>query len=125
MRLELIPLLVGLLVAVIGVALIADAVIADGTFVAAERRSRPRPKRNRPGEVLLGVSVVLVAAVFIGRDTWRYTTVAIIGALLFFAAGLVLNWKYLRGLAFGPAFGRVFRRRASDRSRNTKKMRLR
>jgi hypothetical protein len=113
MRLETIPLVLGILMAIPGIALIADAFIPDGTF-AAERRARPRPERNRYGEVALGVGLLLVAAALIGRDTWRYTTLAIILALVAFAAGLALNLKYVRGLMFGPVLGPTATRRSTD-----------
>ncbi len=113
MRLETIPLVLGILIAIPGIALIADAFIADGTFLR-ERRRRERPQRNRYGEAALGLGLLLVAAALIGRDTWRYTTLAILLALIAFAAGLALNIKYVRGLMFGPVVGPTATRRSTD-----------
>lgn len=113
MRLETIPLLLGVLIAIPGIALIADALIADGTFLR-ERRRRERPQRNRAGEASLGVGLLLLAAALIGRDSWRYTTLAVILALIAFVVGLSLNLKYVRGLMFGPVVGPTANRRATD-----------
>jgi hypothetical protein len=115
MRFELIPVLLGVLLGVVSLALIADALIEDGTFIDTERRRRERPERSRPGELCLGLALLLVAVAFIAPDNWRYTTVAMLAALVLFAAGMALNWKYIRGLAFGPVFGRFMRRRTTDR----------
>ena len=105
MRFELIPVLVGIVLGIVALGLIADALIEDGTFVDTERRRRERPERSRPGELCLGLGALLVAVAFIAPDNWRYTTVAMLAALALFVAGIALNWKYLRGLAFGPASG--------------------
>jgi hypothetical protein len=113
MRLETLPLLFGLLLAIPGIALIADAFIKDGTFLP-ERRRRERPTRHKPGEAALGVGLLFVSAALVGRDTWPYTTLAIVLALLFFAGGIALNHKYIRGLMFGPAIGPSATRRSTD-----------
>lgn len=103
--------------------MVLDALIPDGTFVSQERRKRDRPERSRHGELLLGVGVLLMSAALIGRDTWRYTNLAILLALILFVGGVFLNYKYVRGLMFGPVAGRQLKRRESDKSK--KKVRLR
>ncbi|MDQ6888212.1 MAG: hypothetical protein M3068_13130 [Gemmatimonadota bacterium] len=114
MRLEQLPLLFGILAILAGLAIFTDAVVQDGRFVARERRSRERPERNRAGEALLAVGVVLAGAVFLGRDSWRFSTLAVVIATLFVIAGIALNWRYIRGLMFGPGLGKTLRRRATD-----------
>lgn len=123
MRLEHLPLVLGLLTGLLGLALVLDALIADGTFVSHERRKRQRPERHRHGELVLGIGVLLLSAALIGRDTWRYTNLAILLALILFAGGVMLNYKYVRGLMFGPVAGRHLKRRESDK--NKRKVRLR
>ena len=113
MRLETLPILLGLLLAVPGIALIADAFIKDGTFLP-ERRSRPRPERHKLGEAALGVGLLFLSAALIGGDRWRFTTLSVVFALLFFAAGVALNHKYVRGMMFGPAVGPTGTRRVTD-----------
>ncbi len=114
MRLEQLPLLFGILAILAGLAIFTDAIVQDGRFVARERRRRERPERNRAGEALLAVGVVLAGAVFVGRDSWRYSTLVVVVATLFVIAGIALNWRYLRGLMFGPGLGKTLRRRTTD-----------
>lgn len=114
MRLETIPLLLGVLVGLMALAVIADAVIPDGTLITRERRRRPRPERNRSGEVAFGLGVLCMAAALIGRDTWPYTTLSIALAIVFVLIGAGLNIKYVRGLMLGPVLGRIARRRSTD-----------
>jgi hypothetical protein len=96
MRLETLPLILGGLLGLVGLALVFDAWVADETVVPAERRKRPRRERNRFGEALVGLGVIAVAAAFIGRDTWRYTTVAVIAGAVLLLWGIQRNGAYLR-----------------------------
>ncbi|HET7583726.1 MAG TPA: hypothetical protein VFK13_02405 [Gemmatimonadaceae bacterium] len=119
MRIEVfVPTLLGILIVLIGGAFVADGLIPDGTFVAAERRRRPRPERDHRGEVLLGLGIMAAGTAVIGRDTWRYSTLAVLVGAVLIAAGLVLNLKYVRGIVLGPVLGHRLRRRASDRERS-------
>jgi hypothetical protein len=113
MRLETLPVLLGVLLAIPGVALIVDAFIKDGTFFP-ERRARPRPERHKLGEAALGVGLLFVSASLIGRDTWRFTNLSVVLALIFFATGVALNHKYVRGLMLGPVLGPTSHRRSTD-----------
>ena len=97
MRLETIPLIVGALLGLIGLALVFDAWLKDELIVPQERRRRPRRERNRFGEALVGLGVIGMAAAFVGRDTWRYSTVTVIAASVLLLWGLKLNFGYLRG----------------------------
>ena len=114
MRLELVPTIVGVLVGLVGAALLADALLPDSAERTDERRRRARPERDRTGEALLGAGVLCVAAALIGGDSWPYATIAMLGAFALIVTGLALNWKYVRGLMFGPSQGRLLKRRASD-----------
>jgi hypothetical protein len=115
MRLEHIPLILGVLIGLAGLAIVLDAVVPDGTLLAAERRRRARPPRSTRAELAFGIGTLLLAAALIGRDTWRWTTVAVLGALIAIVVGLALDRRYVRGLALGPALGRELQRRATDR----------
>jgi len=107
MRLETIPLILGGLFGLIGLVLLADAVIADGSFAPTERRQRARAQRNLWGEAILGVGILAVAAALIGRDVWRYTTVAMLAALVLCVLGLALNWRYVGSMLSGRSSART------------------
>jgi drug/metabolite transporter (DMT)-like permease len=96
-RLELIPLILGVVVALVGVGLVADGWMPDRDELRdGERRRRQRAERDRRGEILVGLGVLALAAALIGRDTWRYGNVAVLVGVALLAAGAVLNRRYLR-----------------------------
>jgi hypothetical protein len=105
MRIELIPLIVAAVVALVGLGLLADAWLPEDFYVTHERRRRRRAERHRVGEGLVGGGVLALAGALAGRDIWRYGTVAVLVGVVLVVAGAVLNWRYLRELlAFrGPA----------------------
>jgi hypothetical protein len=105
MRLEQIPLILGVVVAILGLGLILDAQLPDGFVPSRERRRRERAERHRGGETLVGLGILAIAAALIGRDTWRYGTLSILVGVVLLGAGGWLNREYLRELfAFrGPA----------------------
>ena len=102
MRIELLPVILGFLAVGIGIALVVDAATPDGTFISVERRRGSRPPRNSLGEGLLGAAIILLGASLIGRDSWAYTTVSVRLAVALGAAGVALNWHYLRAMAVAP-----------------------
>jgi hypothetical protein len=95
MRLEIIPLIVGILVALVGLGLVFDAWTPDEIIVKRERRRRPRIERSRGGEAAIGLGVLCMGAAFIGRDTWRYSVVAVIAGAILLLAGVIRNRRYL------------------------------
>ncbi len=105
MRLEQIPLLIGVLVGILGLGLILDAQLPDGVVPSRERRRRARAERHRGGETLVGLGILAISASLIGRDTWRYGTVAILLGVVLLAAGGWLSREYLSELFAhrGPA----------------------
>jgi hypothetical protein len=105
MRLEHIPLIIGAIVALIGLGLIADGLMADTAMPTTERRRRMRTERNRPGQAIVGLGILCMAAALVGRDTWRYGTVAVLAGAVLSLIGVVLNRAFLKeALLFrGPA----------------------
>jgi hypothetical protein len=95
MRLELIPLIAAALVGLIGLGLIFDAWTPDEIIVKNERRRRPRVERSRGGEALIGLGVLCMAAAFAGRDTWRYSVIAVITGTVLLLLGAFGNRRYL------------------------------
>ena len=105
MRLEQVPLFVGVIVAILGLGLVLDAQLPEGFSQSRERRRRERAQRNRPGETLMGLGVIAMAAALIGSDAWRFGTMAVLAGLLLLGAGGWLNRDYLRELILfrGPS----------------------
>jgi hypothetical protein len=101
MRLEHLPILLGLLFVVAGVALIADALLREQPLMV-DRRKRSRAPRHRGGQVAIGVGTLAVAAALFGRDGWRYGTVAVLLGVVAFGIGVWLNWAYVRDFMLGP-----------------------
>jgi len=97
-RIETLPLILGVLVALLGIGIIFDAWTPDAANVAAERRRRPRIERHRNGEALIGLGVLALGAAFIGRDSWRYSVLVVIIGAVFLLVGAILNRQYLREL---------------------------
>jgi hypothetical protein len=95
MRVEIIPLIVGIFVGLVGLGLVFDAWTPDEIIVKRERRRRPRIERNRGGEAAIGLGVLCMGAAFIGRDTWRYSVVAVIAGTLLLLIGVIRNRRYL------------------------------
>ena len=105
MRLEHIPLILGVIVALIGLGFIADASMAAAAPVTPERRRRARAEPSRTGEALVGIGTLCMAAALFGRDTWRYGTVAVLTGSVLLLIGVILNRAFLKeALLFrGPA----------------------
>jgi hypothetical protein len=110
MQLETIPLIIGVLVALFGLGLIFDAWTPDDVIVKHERRRRPRIERSRAGEALVGLGVIGMGAAFIGRDTWKYSVVAVIAGIVLLIWGAILNRQY---------FGQVLSSRGALRRRDS------
>jgi hypothetical protein len=96
MRLETLPLVLGALAGLIGLGLLLDAWLPDDLVIKSERRRRPRRPRSRFGEALLGLGVIAMAAAFVGRDEWRYSTVAVIAGAVLLLWGAKRSAGYLR-----------------------------
>lgn len=95
MRIETVPLIVGVLVALLGVALIYDAWTPDQMIDGPERRRATRLERHRGGEASVGVGVLCMGAAFMGRDVWSYRIVAAILGAALLLVGIVLDRRHL------------------------------
>lgn len=95
MRLELVPLIAGGLLALVGLGLVFDAWTPDDVIVRRERRRSPRTERSRGGEASIGFGVICMGAAFIGRDTWRYSVVAVIAGTALLLIGALASRRYL------------------------------
>jgi uncharacterized membrane protein HdeD (DUF308 family) len=95
MRIESLPLILGFVLGLFGVALMIDAWLPDR--FQSERRLIAREERDRKGEVLVGLAAIAMAVTFIGRDTWRYSVLAVIAGAIVLIWGTRRNREYLRG----------------------------
>ncbi len=95
MRIELVPLIFGIIVGLVGLGLVVDAWTPDEIIVKRERRRRPRVERHRGGEAAIGLGVLCMGAAFIGRDTWNGSVIAVIAGSVLLLYGALLNWHYL------------------------------
>lgn len=106
MRLETLPLILGVLVALIGVGFLVDSwMVEDASAPHPDRRRRARAERHQKGEAVLGFGILCMAAALIGRDSWRYSNIAVIVGTVAITFGALLNRVYLRELLMnrGPA----------------------
>ena len=70
MRFETIPLVLGVLVGLVGLAILADAWLPEELTFMGERRRQERTERSLTGEACIGLAVLCMAAALIGRDSW-------------------------------------------------------
>jgi hypothetical protein len=96
MPIELVPLIVGVIVGLLGLGLVFDAWTPDDIVIKRERRRAPRIERSRGGEAMVGLGVLCMAAAFIGRDTWVYSVLTVIAGAVLLLFGTIANRKYLR-----------------------------
>ena len=96
MRLEYVPIVLGVLVLLAAVGVIYDAFAPEGLPRFRERRRKPRAERHAHGQGLIGAGMAAMAAALIGRDVWRFGTVAVIAGSVLLVAGGILNRSYLK-----------------------------
>lgn len=105
MRLEQLPILLGVLVAIIGLAIALDAWQAGGVAPLRERRRRKRAVPHKAGQTLVAIGTLCMAAALIGRDTWRWGTISVLAGSVLVVFGAFMNRVYLKEVLFfrGPA----------------------
>ncbi|HEY4735092.1 MAG: hypothetical protein ACJ79J_04540 [Gemmatimonadaceae bacterium] len=96
MKAEQLPILIGVLVALFGLTILLDAWQAGGVAPLRERRRRTRAVPNKGGQTLVALGILCMAAALIGRDTWRWGTIAVLTGIALLLVGAVMNRAYLR-----------------------------
>jgi hypothetical protein len=96
MRIEQLPLLLGVLVALGGLTILLDAWQAGGVAPLRERRRRTRAVPNKGGQTLVAFGTMCMAAALLGRDTWRWGTISVLAGSALLVIGAILNRAYLR-----------------------------
>ncbi|MDQ3672813.1 MAG: hypothetical protein M3365_00325 [Gemmatimonadota bacterium] len=100
MRLEQFPIVLGIVVALIGLTIALDAWQAGGVAPFRERRRRTRAVPHKLGQTLVAVGTICLGIALIGRDTWRYTTISVLIGVVLLVAGAILNRVYLKEVLF-------------------------
>lgn len=96
MRLELIPVVLGVIVLLMAAGIIYDAAAPERARPLKERRRRRRAELDTAGEWLVGLGTACLGAALIGNEVWRWTTVAVLSGVVLLVLGAVLNRAYLR-----------------------------
>ncbi|MEO8193819.1 MAG: hypothetical protein ABI681_08200 [Gemmatimonadales bacterium] len=96
MRLEYVPIVLGVLVILIAAGIIYDAVTPEAMRPFRERRRRQRAELDVPGEWLVAIGTLCLGAALIGGERWRWTTIAVLSGVALVVLGAVLNRAYLR-----------------------------
>jgi hypothetical protein len=99
-KLEQLPILVGALVMLIALAIAYDSLSAEERRPFRERRRRQRAELNRGGELLVAMGTASMAAALIGRDSWRWGTIAVFIGVALLISGASLNRAFLREMLF-------------------------
>jgi xanthine/uracil permease len=118
MKLEQFPIILGVLVALIGLTIALDAWQAGGLAPMRERRRRTRAVPNKAGQTLVALGTLCMAAALIGRDTWRWGTISVLAGSSLLVIGAIMNRQYLkevllfrgaarRGIGVGDANSRL------------------
>ena len=96
MRLEQFPILLGVLVALIGLTILLDAWQAGGVAPLRERRRRTRAVPHKAGQTLVAIGTLCMAAALMGRDTWRWATISVLAGSALLIVGAIMNRHYLK-----------------------------
>ena len=96
MRLELIPVLLGVLFVLLSAGIIYDAAAPSSIRPFRERRRRQRAEIDRTGEWFVALGIAGLGASMIGTELWRYTTIVVIAGIALLITGVILNRGYLR-----------------------------
>ena len=96
MRLEHIPIVLGVIVSLLALVVLYDAASPEAARPFRERRRRQRAEINVPGEWLVGIGIASLAVALFGGEAWRWTTVAVMTGTALIVVGAVLNRSYLR-----------------------------
>jgi hypothetical protein len=96
MKLEQLPIILGVLIALIGLTIALDAWQTGGAGPLRERRRRTRAVPHKFGQTLVALGTVCMGAALIGRDTWRWGTIAVLAGSALLIIGAIMNRQYLK-----------------------------
>ena len=98
MRIEYVPIVLGVIVGLLGIGLVADAWLPDRdpSLHVRERRRRARAERSRGGDAAVGLAIAVLGVALIGRDQWDWSPWLVGVAVVLLAVGGILNRRYFR-----------------------------
>jgi xanthine/uracil permease len=96
MKVETFPIILGIVVALIGLTMALDAWQSGGIAPFRERRRRTRAVPHKAGQTLVAAGTVCLGIALIGRDTWRYTTLTVLLGIALLVTGAIMNRIYLK-----------------------------
>ena len=96
MKLEQFPIILGIIVALIGLTIALDAWQAGGVAPLRDRRRRTRAVPHKAGQTLVALGTLCLAAALIGRDTWRWGTISVLAGSALLIIGAIMNRQYLK-----------------------------
>lgn len=96
MTLEQVPIILGVLVALIGLTIALDAWQAGGVGPLRERRRRTRTVPHKSGQTLVALGTLCMGAALMGRDTWRWGTISVLAGSALVVIGAIMNRVYLK-----------------------------
>jgi len=96
MKVEQLPLFLGVLVALGSLTILLDAWQAGGIAPLRERRRRRRAVPSKAGQTLVALGMMCTAAALFGRDTWRWGTISVLAGTCLLVIGSIMNRAYLR-----------------------------
>jgi hypothetical protein len=110
-KLEQFPIILGVIVFLIAVAIAYDSMSPEAGRPFRERRRRQRAELNRTGELFVALGAASFAAALVGREYWRWGTIAMFVAIALLIVGGALNRDFLREVLL---FRGASRRAADD-----------
>lgn len=125
MRLELLPVVLGVLVLAVAAGIVYDAIRPDESRPHTERRRRRRAELDIPGEWLVGLGTACLGVSLIGNEVWRYTTLAVISGVVLIVLGAIMNRDYLREMLLFRGRSRRSDQRGAQPRRGEMKLRIR
>ena len=100
MRLEYIPVVLGVAVLLVAAGILFDAASPEAARPFRERRRRQRAELDTAGEWLVGFGVACLGVSLIGNEVWRWTTIVVISGVVLIVIGALMNRAYLREVLF-------------------------
>jgi hypothetical protein len=97
-KLEQIPIVIGVIVLLVALAIGYDAFSPEERRPFRERRRRRRADLNRVGELLVALGTASMGVALIGRDSWRWGNIAVFAGVALLIAGTSLNRRFLKEL---------------------------